>query len=91
MTYPAILLGVLLSTLYGAGFHFFRGGSSKKLLVYLMLSWLGFWLGDSLAAYMNWSFVSMGVLNVGTGTILSFGLMLIAEVIDRFRQNQTIE
>ncbi len=91
MTYPAILLGVLLSTLYGAAFHFFRGGSTKKLLVDLVLSWLGFWLGDSLAAYMTWSFGSVGVLNVGTGTVLSFALMFIAELIDRFRQNQTAE
>ena len=45
MTIPAVLFGIFLSTLYGALFHFWRGGDTKRLILYIALSWVGFWLG----------------------------------------------
>ena len=45
MTLPAFILGVALSTLIGAAFHFWRGGSLGRLLLYLVLGWVGFWIG----------------------------------------------
>ena len=36
MTIPAVLFGVLISTLYGAAFHLWRGGNLSKLSLYII-------------------------------------------------------
>jgi hypothetical protein len=68
MTIPAIIFGVLLSTLYGAAFHFWRGGDSKIFLLYLVLAWAGFWLGQYVGELAGWSFWQTGSLNLGVAT-----------------------
>jgi hypothetical protein len=69
MTLPAVLFGVVLSSLFGALFHLWRGGSLGRLLLYIVLSWGGFWGGHALATQMGWSFGSVGSLRVGMGTL----------------------
>jgi hypothetical protein len=69
MTIPAVLFGVFLSTLYGALFHFWRGGDKKRLILYLVLSWVGFWIGQFLGSSMGWSFAEVGPLNLGMATL----------------------
>ena len=76
MTLPAILLGVLLSTLYGAAFHLWRGGSAGRLIFYLVLGWAGFWTGQWLAGRFGWAFLSVGTLHLGMATFLSFVFIL---------------
>jgi hypothetical protein len=85
MPLPTILFGVVLSTFYGALFHFLRGGSQRKLLIDLALAWAGFWLGDSLGWYMGWTFASVGVLNAGMGTVLSAIFLLAGDLISSLR------
>ena len=46
MTFPAIIYGIILSTVYGTAFHFWKGGSLNRLFLYVLLSWLGFWAGQ---------------------------------------------
>jgi hypothetical protein len=69
MTIPAVLFGIFLSTLYGAAFHFWRGGDTKRLIHYILLAWAGFWLGQFLGAKMSWSFAEVGPLNLGMATL----------------------
>jgi uncharacterized membrane protein YeaQ/YmgE (transglycosylase-associated protein family) len=69
MTLPAFLFGFLLSTLYGAAFHLWKGGGAARLLLYLILGWIGFWSGHLLAAYFDWTFDSLGQLHFGTATL----------------------
>ena len=90
MPLPTILLGVALSTLYGAAFHVVRGGSLRKLGFYLLLAWAGFWLGDQLGVYFGWTFWAVGVLNAGAATLTSFALLLLGEVLSRIlsRENE---
>ena len=70
MTLPAFLLGVLISTLYGALFHLWRGGGPGRLALYLILAWLGFWVGHFLASRWEWTFASLGSLRLGFATIM---------------------
>ncbi len=71
MTIPAFLLGLIISTLIGAAFHLWRGGSLGKLMFYLLLGWAGFWIGHFLAGQLGWTFLSIGPLHLGMATILS--------------------
>ena len=71
MTIPALVLGIVLSTLYGAIFHLWRGGGLNRLFLYLFLSWVGFWAGHILASSLGWTFDKLGPLHVGAATVVS--------------------
>jgi len=68
---PAILLGFLISSLIGSAFHLIFGGNSGKLIYYLILSWIGFWIGQALANILGWEFLSLGQLHLGMAVLLS--------------------
>lgn len=65
MTLPAFIFGLLIATLVGALFHLWRGGSFGRLVLYVGLSWAGFWGGQVFASLSGWSFFSLGPLHLG--------------------------
>ncbi|NMC52918.1 MAG: hypothetical protein GYA48_04715 [Chloroflexi bacterium] len=69
MTFPSFVLGVLISTLPGALFHLWRGGGPGKLLLYILLGWVGFWAGIILGSMAGLEFWNIGPLNVGMGLV----------------------
>ena len=71
MTLPTFLFGLLLSTLYGAAFHLWKGGGFGRLILYLFLGWIGFWAGHLIAGQLDWTFDSLGQLHFGTATACS--------------------
>lgn len=83
MTLPGILLGFLISSLYGVLFHLVRDGHVRRLMLYLALAWSGFWLGQLLGAWRGWIFLKVGPLNLGMGTLGSLVLLAIGEWLSR--------
>ncbi|HAE59572.1 MAG TPA: hypothetical protein DCG54_08710 [Anaerolineae bacterium] len=83
MTLPTILFGILLSSAYGAGYHVWRGGSIRRLTLFLVLGWAGFWGGDTLGWSMGWDFGAVGNLNVGMGTLGAAAFLLIGDFVSR--------
>ncbi len=77
MTIPALLFGLLLASLYGTLFHLWRGGSGGRILLYVLLSWVGFWLGHFIGDLLDWGFGSLGALHLGTATLGSALLLLV--------------
>ncbi len=69
MSIPTLILGLILSTLYGALFHLWRGGSAGRLLLYLFLAWTGFWLGQLVGNLLNVSFDLVGQLHLLTSSL----------------------
>ncbi|GAP06579.1 hypothetical protein ATHL_01434 [Anaerolinea thermolimosa] len=65
VTIPAFLFGFLVSTFLGASFHLWKNGGLGRLLLYLLLSWIGFWGGHFLADNLGWTFLSIGPLRFG--------------------------
>jgi uncharacterized membrane protein YeaQ/YmgE (transglycosylase-associated protein family) len=72
MTIPSYLLGFLISTLYGTAFHLWRGGGAGRLLMNLILGWVGFWLGQFIGTFFGLGFLNIGPLNLGIATVMSF-------------------
>ncbi len=77
MTSPAFLLGLMLSTLYGTLFHFWRGGGVGRLIFYIILSWVGFWSGNYIANSLQSTFIKIGTLQAGSASIGAFLCLLI--------------
>ena len=42
MTLPGILIGIVISSLYGSAFHLLRGGGLGRVLLYIIMAWVGF-------------------------------------------------
>jgi uncharacterized membrane protein YeaQ/YmgE (transglycosylase-associated protein family) len=68
---------MLISSLYGTVFHFWKRGGLGRLLYYLVLGWIGFWAGQLLASRLGWQFDSLGALHLGTATAGSFLFLFI--------------
>ncbi len=83
MTLPAILFGIVLSTLYGTAFHFWKGGSLNRLVLYVILSWLGFWIGHIVGGALGWSFAASGPINTGMATLGSAVFLFVGEWLSR--------
>ncbi len=71
MSIPSIFLGLVLSTLYGALFHLWRGGNAGRLLLYLLLAWIGFWIGQLVGNYLDASFDKLGQLHLFFSSLVS--------------------
>lgn len=71
MTLPSIVLGFVISTLYGAAFHLWRGGGAGRLLLYLIYSWTGFCIGNALAGLVGWDIGQVGPLKVLFASVFS--------------------
>ena len=69
MTIPAVLFGVLVSTFIGALFHLWKNGGVGRLVLYILLAWIGFWVGHLIGQALDWSFFSVGPLRFGTAII----------------------
>ncbi len=77
MAQPALLIGFILSTLYGTFFHILRGGNLGRLIFYILLSWAGFWIGHYFGNSLNNSIGKFGTLQVVSGTAGAFIFLII--------------
>lgn len=83
MTPPAFVFGIVLSTVYGTAFHFWKGGSLNRLFLYVILSWLGFWTGHIVGGALGWSFAAAGPINAGMATFGSAVFLFVGEWLSR--------
>ena len=83
MTLPALFFGIVLSSAYGTAFHFWKGGSLAKLFLYIVLAWLGFWIGNFLGDLLKWNFASIGQINTGMATLGSAAFLFVGEWLGR--------
>jgi len=72
MSYPSLLIALIISTIYGLLFHLWRGGGAGKLLLDLILGWIGFGLGQWIGNIIPFEILNFGSLNLGYATICSF-------------------
>ena len=65
MTLPSFVLGATVATFLGAIFHLWRGGGLGRLILYMLLAWIGFWAGHWIAASLDWDLFRVGPLFLG--------------------------
>jgi hypothetical protein len=78
MITPAFVFSFLLASFLGAAFHFWKGGGGGRLLLYLILSWIGFYLGNWLGTTRNLSFLMIGPIAGGLGSLGSLVLLFLS-------------
>lgn len=69
MNTATYIFGLVLATLLGAVFHLWKDGGFWKLIVYIVVSWIGFFVGHAIARSADFNFLQVGSLHVGGGVI----------------------
>jgi hypothetical protein len=69
MTVPALVFGIFISTFYGVVFHLWKDGGLGRLILYVVLSWIGFMVGHLAGGRLGWTFVDVGPLHLGWATL----------------------
>ena len=64
-----LVLGFLLATAYGAGFHLIIGGPARRILLYVLAAWIGFGLGHFLGDLLNIELLKLGVVHLLTASL----------------------
>jgi hypothetical protein len=86
MTFPAMMLALVMASLYGALYHLGRGGAPWRLLLYLGLAWAGFAAGHLLGGWLPWSLPQIGPLNAVAGTIGSLLFLGLGDWLSRIER-----
>lgn len=77
MTIPAFIFSFLLASFLGAAFHFWKGGGGGRLLLNLVLSWIGFYLGSWMGSSWEISILMIGPVSGGFGALGSLVFLFI--------------
>jgi hypothetical protein len=77
MNISSYLFGFILATLFGALFHLWRDGGILRLLLYLVLSWVGFLIGHLASGTIGFNFMSVGPVNLAGGIIGSVSFLFL--------------
>ncbi|HSM72125.1 MAG TPA: hypothetical protein VK851_11335 [Anaerolineales bacterium] len=83
MTVPALLFALLIALLYGSLYHLLRGGGFWRLVLYLVLSVLGFAIGHLIGLWRGWIFMPLGSLNLGMSSLGSLLILIIGDWLSR--------
>ena len=75
MTFPAVIFSFFVATLFGGLLHLWRGGNLFRLVLYLVLSWVGFFGGHFLAESLSINFIDVGTIHLGLGIVGSLVLL----------------
>lgn len=73
-----LVLGFLLATIYGGLFHLVFGGPIRRILVYLLAAWVGFFIGQFIGDFFNFELLKLGKIHLVPASIGAWGALLAA-------------
>ena len=73
-----LVLGFLLSTIYGAVFHLILGGPPRNHLLYVVASWLGFTAGHFVGDLRGIEILKLGAIHLLAASIGSWLVLIIS-------------
>ena len=75
MTFPAIVFSFFLASIFGSLMHIWRNGGLFRLVLYLVLSWVGFFAGHIIGQVFSINFLNLGTIHLGMGILGSLVLL----------------
>ncbi|HVF26046.1 MAG TPA: hypothetical protein VNA23_09165 [Anaerolineales bacterium] len=88
MTLPALLFSFLLALFYGAVYHLIRNGGFWRLILYFILSLIGFTLGHFFGLWRGWVFIPIGSLNLGMSSLGSLIILIFGDWLSRIETSR---
>ena len=68
-TASGLVLGFLLATAYGTGFHFILGGPARRILLYVLAAWIGFTLGHLIGDLLGLELLKLGAVHLFSASL----------------------
>ena len=81
MTLPGALIAFVIASAFGLLYHLFRDGGFSRLILYLIVAWVGFFAGHGLGELLGWNAVRLGSLNILPAAITTCVALIVAEVL----------
>ena len=80
MPSPVFIFAFIIATMYGLGFHIIMGGNAKRLALFILAGWLGFWLGQYIGAAFEIDMLKIGVIRLLPATVSALVLLIFAHL-----------
>ncbi len=77
---PMFLLGASIATLYAAAFHLLVGRTWRQILLYWLVSLVGFLLGQALGAWLALPWPMLGQLHIIPASLLAWTALGVARL-----------
>lgn len=90
ITFPIFIFGSLIAGLVGSLIHLIFGGKLFRLLLSILFSWIGFWVGNNLGFQYGLFFFKYGPIDFGAAVLVSLILGLIGYWISGENQKPSI-
>jgi hypothetical protein len=68
-TASGLILGFLVATAYGSGFHLILGGPARRIVLYILSAWIGFALGHFLGDLLNIDILKLGAVHLFSASL----------------------
>ena len=81
MPNPVFAFAFIIATMYGLGFHVILGGNARRMVLFVVTSWVGFLLGQYIGAYLDISLLRIGVIHLLPASVCTAGLLVFAHVL----------
>jgi hypothetical protein len=76
---PPLVLSLIIAGAYAAFFNLWQKGSVKDLLLYLVVCWLGFGIGELVGDLLDVDILMIGQIHILEGTLGSWLLLLLVK------------
>jgi hypothetical protein len=68
-TAAGLVLGFLLATAYGTGFHVILGGPARRIVLYVLAAWAGFTIGHFLGDFFDITALTLGAVHLFSASL----------------------
>ena len=84
-TASGIVLGFLLATIYGAAFHLFVGGPPRRIILYVIASWVGFTIGHIVGDLLSIDILKLGAVHLLSASVGAWIALILSWFLERSR------
>ena len=84
-TASGIVLGFLLATIYGAAFHLFVGGPPRRIILYVLASWVGFTIGHFVGDLLGIELLRLGAVHLFSASLGAWIALISSWLLERSR------
>jgi hypothetical protein len=79
LSFPALILSLIIASAYGALFHVWKGKTAKDLLIYLAAGLAGFGLGQLVGNTLGLGIFMIGEVHVVEASLICWLILFIAK------------
>ncbi|MCY4464288.1 MAG: hypothetical protein OXE46_01990 [Chloroflexi bacterium] len=81
MPNPVFAFACIIATMYGLAFHVVTGGDARRLVLFVVISWVGFLLGQYIGGSLQLDILRIGTIHLLPATVAAFALLVFAHLL----------